>query len=133
MTDDDRSEEAVAEREGDGKAASGNGDDSAEGKAKQKEKESEEAAEEMRKLEEGDPPKDLSDWPDGPAKYKTFGNDDDEAYGDGVTAKLGPADLKRFEDGSVEIDGEKVENPDEHKGDPIPGGPTDENTPDNVA
>ena len=30
----------------------------------------------------------------------------------------------------MSIDGEKVDNPDEYKGDPIPGGPTDPNSPD---
>ena len=46
-----------------------------------------------------------------------------------VTAKLGPANLERHEDGSVSVDGEKVDNPDDYKGDPIPGGPTDPNAP----
>ena len=36
-----------------------------------------------------------------------------------MTEKLGPADLKRHADGSVEIDGEKVDNPDDYKGEPI--------------
>src|SRR3954447_7051221 len=86
-----------------------------------------------RKLEEieKDPPKNLEDWPGGKAKYKTFGGPEgDEGYGeDDATKKLGPADLQYHPDGSVTIDGEEVDNPDEYKGDPIPGGPTDPEAP----
>jgi hypothetical protein len=89
----------------------------------------EKATQTMRDLEEGDAPKDPSDWPSDAAKYKTYGVDEDEPYGEGLTGKLGPADVKRNSDGSVEIGGEKVDNPDDHKGDPIPGGPTDPNSP----
>jgi hypothetical protein len=46
-----------------------------------------------------------------------------------VTAKLGPANLERHDDGSIVIDGEKVENPDDYKGEPLVGGPTDPNAP----
>ena len=88
--------------------------------AQQKEEESEKAQEEMRKLEEGDLPDDIDGWPSGPAKYETFGVDDD-AYGDGATEKLGPANLQRHADGSVTIDGKKVDNPDDYKGEPIVG------------
>ena len=87
--------------------------------AQEKEEESEQAAEEMKKLEESDDlPGDPSDWPSGPAKYETFGKDD-SAYGDGVTEKLGPANLERHKDGSVTVDGKEVDNPDDYKGDPI--------------
>ena len=100
---------------------------SAEDLAQKKEEEREEAQEEMRKLEEADDlPESIEDWPGGPAKYETFGKDDD-GYGEGATAKLGPANLKRHKDGSVSIDGEKVDNPDDYKGEPIAGGlPTDD-------
>jgi hypothetical protein len=94
-------------------------------KARDKEKENEAAAEEMRVLEEGDAPKDLDDWPSGPAKYLTYGTDEDEPYGVGVTAKLGPANLERNGDGSIVIDGEKVDNPEDYKAEPLEGGPTD--------
>ena len=104
-------------------------DPTAQEKAQEKEKENENAAEEMRALEGGDVPTRLSDWPSGPAKYLTYGNDDDEVYGVGVTAKLGPANLERFDDGSITIDGEKVDNPDDYKGEPIAGGPTDTEAP----
>ena len=102
-------------------------DASAQDLAQQKEEESEKAQEEMRKLEEGEElPGDLSEWPGGAAKYETFGKDDD-AYGDGATGKLGPPGLTRHSDGSVEIDGKKVDNPDDYKGEPIKGGlPTDD-------
>jgi hypothetical protein len=73
-----------------------------------------------------DPPKDLEDWPGGKAKYRTLGGGEhEEGYGEGPTAKLGPADLVHHEDGSVSVEGEKVDNPEDYKGDPIPGGPTD--------
>jgi hypothetical protein len=94
---------------------------SAQDLAKEKDEESEQAKKEIEDLEQGDPPKDLADWPSGPAKYETFGLDDD-AYGEGATGKLGPANLARHEDGSVSIDGEKVDNPDDYKGEPIGGG-----------
>ena len=80
----------------------------------------------MREFEKGEAPTDLSDWPSGPAQYLTYGNED-ESYGAGVTAKLGPAGLERFADGSITIDGEKVDNPDDYKGEPLPGGPIDPN------
>jgi hypothetical protein len=84
-----------------------------------------EKSETMAKLEE-DPPKDLKDWPDDENKYETFGGaEGDHGYEEGPEAKLGPSGLRRHEDGSVTIDGEEVDNPDDYKADPIPGGPTD--------
>jgi hypothetical protein len=97
----------------------------AEEQAKETEREEEEAKEEVKALED-DPPKDLSDWPSGKAKYETFGGPEHESsYEESATSNLGPSDTRHLEDGSVEVAGEKVENPDEFKGDPIPGGPTD--------
>jgi hypothetical protein len=94
--------------------------------AQKKEEESEQAKQEIEELENGELPGDLSEWPSGPAKYETFGLDDD-AYGEGATEKLGPPNLQRHEDGSITIDGEKVDNPDDYKGDPIAGGvPSDD-------
>jgi hypothetical protein len=94
-------------------------DKSAQELAREKEEQSERAKQEIEELEQGDElPGDIGDWPDGPAKYETFGKDDD-AYGEGATEKLGPANLKRHEDGSITIDGEKVDNPDDYKGEPI--------------
>ena len=87
--------------------------------AREKEEQSEQAQQEMKELEEADElPRDTADWPSGPAKYETFGKDDD-AYGDGATEKLGPANLERHADGSVSIDGEKVDNPEDYRGEPI--------------
>jgi hypothetical protein len=81
--------------------------------------------EEIKKLEEN-PPEKLEDWPTGDAKYVTFGGSEgDHSYEEGPEAKLGPSGLRHHEDGSVTIDGEKVDNPEDYKGDPIPGGPTD--------
>jgi hypothetical protein len=98
----------------------GQDDRSPEELAQEKEEETAKAKEEMKKLEEGDLPDDIDGWPTGPAKYETFGLDDD-AYGDGVTEKLGPANLERHADGSVTVDGKKVDNPEDYKGEPIAG------------
>src|SRR3954462_1593057 len=102
-------------------------DESPEDKAEREAEEVEEAKEEMKSLEEGDPPEKLEDWPGGKAKYQTYGGPDsgDGGYEDGATAKLGPSNLRHYEDGSVTVDGEEVDNPDEYKGEPIPGGPSD--------
>ena len=105
-------------------------EESAGEKAQAAEQEAEEAKEEMEKLEEN-PPEKLEDWPDGKAKYETFGGPEGEhSYEEGPEAKLGQSGVRHHEDGSVSIEGEKVDNPDEYKGDPIPGGPTDPNSPD---
>jgi hypothetical protein len=89
------------------------------------EAEQKEAEETVKALEE-DPPQDLEDWPDGNAKYKTFGGPEGgSSYSEGPTAKLGEAGVRHYEDGTVTVDNEKVDNPDDYKGDPIPGGPTD--------
>jgi hypothetical protein len=108
----------------------GSDDDSAQEAAQQEEQEVEEAKERMSELEDGDPPKDLADWPGGKAKYLTYGGPDGgESYDDGATAKLGPSSLRHHEDGSVTIEGEEVDDPDEYKGEPIPGGPSDPDAP----
>jgi hypothetical protein len=84
---------------------------------------------ELKEVEEN-PPENLEDWPGGKAKYKTFGGPESESgYGEGPTEKLGPSDLQYHADGSVTIEGDKVDNPDEYKSDPIPGGPTDPDAP----
>jgi hypothetical protein len=75
---------------------------------------------------EDDPPKKLEDWPQDEAKYITFGGPEgDHSYDEGPEAKLGPSSLERKHDGSIAIEGEEVDDPDEYKGEPIPGGPTD--------
>jgi hypothetical protein len=90
------------------------------------------AEETMKKLEESDePPKDLEDWPDDEAKYVTYGGGEgDHGYDEGPEQKLGPSSLERHEDGTVSIEGEKVDDPDKYKGEPIKGGPTDPDAPD---
>jgi hypothetical protein len=91
----------------------------------------EEAKEEIQQLEE-DPPEKLEDWPDGQAKYETFGGaEGDHSYDEGPEAKLGPDSVRHHEDGSVEVGGEEADDPDEFKGEPIPGGPTDPDSKDN--
>ncbi len=105
-------------------------DTSAEEAARAEDEEVEEAKEVMSDLEEGEPPKDLADWPGGKAKYLTYGGPDGgESYDDGATSKLGPSSLRHHEDGSVTIEGEEVDDPDEYKGEPIPGGPSDPDAP----
>jgi hypothetical protein len=85
-----------------------------------------EKGEQKVKALEDDPPKRLEDWPDDHAKYITFGGrEGDHSYEEGPEAKLGPSGLRHNRDGSVEIEGEKVDDPSKYKGDPIPGGPTD--------
>lgn len=84
-----------------------------------------ETLDEIKRLEE-DPPDRLEDWPSGKAKYMTMGGPEGQSgYEEGPTSKLGPSELRYHEDGNVTVGGEPVDNPDEFKGDPIPGGPTD--------
>ena len=91
----------------------------------------EDAKEEIQQLEE-DPPDKLEDWPDGQAKYETFGGaEGDHSYDEGPEANLGPDSVRHHEDGSVEVGGEEVDDPDEFKGEPIAGGPTDPDAKDN--
>ena len=101
---------------------------SARDKAQDKASERELAQGEMLELEGGDVPTEREGWPSGPAQYLTYGSEDDQ-YGSGVTAKLGPADVRHYADGSVSIGGEKVDNPDDYKGEPLAGGPTDPDAP----
>src|SRR3954453_22938460 len=108
------------------------GADSPESKGKERDfdQEVEDAKEEVKNLEE-DPSEQLEDWPSGRAKYETFGGPEHEtSYDEAATAKLGPSNVRFHEDGQVEVDGEQADDPDEFKGDPIPGGPTDPNAPD---
>ena len=84
----------------------------------------EEAKQQIEEVREN-PPEDLEEWPDGKAKYETLGGPEhDTTYEEGV-GNLGPSDVRHHEDGSVTVHGEKVDNPEDYKGDPIPGGPTD--------
>ena len=91
-------------------------------KAEEALKRHEEAKDTIKDLEE-DPPHDLKDWPDDEAKYVTYGGGEgDHGYEEGPESKLGPSSLRRHEDGSIEIEGERVDNPDDYKADePIEG------------
>ena len=85
----------------------------------------------MHELEEGDPPEKLEDWPDGKAKYLTYGGPEGtEGYDEGPTRKLGPSSLEHHEDGSVSIEGEKVDDPEKYKGERLPDAPEQRLAPD---
>ena len=90
----------------------------------------EKAQQKMEELEEMDePPVNLEDWPEDQAKYVTFGGPEGEhSYSEGPEEKLGKADLERKADGSVLIEGEEVDNPEELQAEPVAGGPTDPDT-----
>ena len=91
--------------------------------------ETEKAKERVKELEEN-PPEKLEDWPDDKAKYETFGGAEGQhSYEEGPEAKLGPSSLRHHEDGKITIEGDEVDDPDEYKGEPIPGGPTDPDAP----
>jgi hypothetical protein len=107
MTDEEKTEER---EEPAGDAA---------GRAKDKADAWDKAHDKMRKLEEeDDPPTDLKEWPDDEAKYVTYGGGEgDHGYDEGPETKLGPSSLERHEDGSVTIEGEEVDNPDDYKAD----------------
>jgi len=126
VTDDQPTEteqEQGDEREQEQPGGAGGDDEVA--KARKAAEEEEAAKEKVKELED-DPPAKLEDWPDDKAKYETFGGaEGQESYEESVTSKLGPSSLRYREDGEVEIEGEKVDDPDEYKSDPIPGGPTD--------
>jgi hypothetical protein len=86
------------------------------------------AKEKIRELEQN-PPEKLEDWPDDETKYETFGGPEGEhSYDEGPERQLGRSDVRHHEGGRVTVEGEEVENPEEYKGDPIPGGPTDKET-----
>ena len=102
------------------------GKDSAAQRAQEFRERQEKAKEEIKEFEQQDElPSDPKDYPDGPAKYLTIDAEGEDPYGEGITAKLGPASVEHHEDGSVSVEGEKVDNPDDFKGEPVPGGPTD--------
>jgi hypothetical protein len=104
-------------------------DDSDDGDKTDVEREEEKVKQQVKELEEN-PPAKLEDWPEDQAKYETFGGPEGEhGYHEGPEQKLGPSSLRHHEDGSVEVEGETVDNPIEYKGEPLKGGPTDPNTP----
>jgi hypothetical protein len=98
-------------------------------KAQETEERHERAKQKMEQIEQ-DPPERLEDWPDDEAKYETFGGPEDESeYDEQHESALGEHSVRHQPDGEVEVKGEQVDNPDDYKGDPIPGGPTDPDTP----
>jgi hypothetical protein len=99
-------------------------------KAEEAEERHEQAKQKMEEIEK-DPPEKLEDWPDDAAKYETFGGSEDgeAVYDEKHEEALGEHSVRHHEDGSVEVKGEKADNPDEYKGEPIPGGPTDPDAP----
>jgi hypothetical protein len=106
------------------------GDDPSEPAATDDDRVHEQAEQELERFSAQDElPADPREWPDGKARFKSFG-DEGEPYGEGPTEKLGPAEVVHHEDGSVSVGGEKVDDPERYKGEPIPGGPTDPNAPD---
>ena len=87
------------------------------------------AADEMTAFEAQDEvPRDPRDWPKGKSSYLTYGNAGDDAYGDGATSKLGPAEVKHHGDGTVSVGGKLVDDPAKYKGKPITGGIIDQLT-----
>src|SRR5204863_3936665 len=93
------------------------GADDAESKAQAEQEQVEKAKEQMKEIEEGDPPENLEDWPGGKAKYQTYGGPEGESgYDEGATAKLGPSSLRHHEGGEVSIEGEEVDDPEKYKG-----------------
>jgi len=63
------------------------------------------------------------------AAVSPSGAEGEEGYDEAATQKLGPSSLRHHEDGSVTIEGEEVDDPEEYKGEPIPGGPSDPDAP----
>jgi hypothetical protein len=128
--DDDRTREEPQGSQDDAQDSADSGDDPQAEKARQEEQEVEDAKRQMQEIEEGDPPERLEDWPGGKAKYQTYGGPEGEqGYDEAATEKLGPSSLRHHEDGSVSIEGEEVDDPEEYKGEPIPGGPSDPDAP----
>jgi hypothetical protein len=126
MSPDQETEDHEATESGEEKSSE---DMSASEKAQQEAEEREKASERVQELED-DPPTDLSQWPDDKGKYITFGGPEgDHGYEEGPEQNLGPTEVRHHEDGRVTVSGEEVD-PDDYKGDPIPGGPTDPNSPD---
>ncbi len=125
----EQDEQRDDEERDDEKQASGDSGDEEKSDNEKLEEEYERAKQEVKDLED-DPPQKLEDWPKGKAMYETFGGGDGEhGYHEGPEMNLGPDSLRHRDDGSVEVKGEKVDNAEDYKGEPIPGGPTDPDSP----
>ena len=128
-------EDEPTQASGAGESGDGGDEPSAQERAEQVAEEEEKAKEEIRELEQKDAdelPEKPEDWPSGKAKYETFGGPEGQhAYDEGPEKKLGPSSLRHHEGGdTVTVEGEEVDDADQYKGDPVPGGPTDEQSPD---
>jgi hypothetical protein len=128
-SDESRAEERDSAQEGhDEKAPEGSNDEQGSGDGEVDEEEDPKAV--VQQLEEEGPPEKLEDWPQGKAKYETFGGPEGEhGYHEGPEQQLGPSSLRHHDEGGVSIAGDEVDDPDEYKGEPIPGGPTDPDSP----
>ena len=129
-TQDDVQQDAMTQDTRPAQQATSEGDARSEAeRAREVEQAHEEGERKTRELEE-DPPEKLEDWPTDEAKYVTFGGPaGGHSYDEGPERKLGPSGLRHEEGGGVRIDGEEVDDPDQFKAEPIPGGPTDPNAP----
>jgi hypothetical protein len=109
--------------------ASGEQQSDAHQKAQEAEEKHERARKKMEEIEQN-PPEKLEDWPDDEAKYETFGGSEDQSgYDEHHEEALGEHSVRHHDDGKVEVKGQEVDNPDDYKGEPIPGGPTDPEAP----
>ncbi|HEX4717176.1 MAG TPA: hypothetical protein VH300_01505 [Thermoleophilaceae bacterium] len=126
----EETEEQTGQQQDDGQEQpQGEGQSDERQKAQEAEEKHERAKAKMEEVEK-DPPDKLEDWPDDEAKYETFGGSEDQSgYDEHHEEALGEHSVRHHDDGSVEVKGEEVDNPDEYKGDPIPGGPTDPEAP----
>ena len=118
LADDQQTEEREEERQDE---QSGGEKGRSAQRAEEKAEAWDKAHDKIKELEEQDePPTDLKDWPDDEAKYVTYGGGEgDHGYDEGPEKNLGPSSVRRFEDGSVEVDGEKVDNPEDYKSEPV--------------
>jgi hypothetical protein len=122
QAEDERTEQAEDEKS-EQTEAQGSDQSDGEGEGEDYQQRWEEAHEKVKGMED-DPPKELDEWPDDEAKYVTFGGGEgDHGYDEGPEQKLGPSSVRRHEDGSVEVEGEKVDNPDDYKGERLADAP----------
>jgi hypothetical protein len=129
--DEPRDEDQGSSGDAQENGSSDDGEPTSEHEAAERAKERyEKAQQKMEDLEEMDePPVKLEDWPEDQAKYVTFGGPEGEhSYSEGPEEKLGKANLERKADGSVLIEGEEVDNPEDYQAEPVAGGPTDPDT-----
>ncbi len=118
-------EESASGEQEDAESASGEGEGSEDGEGgvstddvdlSTVAEDEETARAQIDKMEEDGPPEDLADWPTGKAMYLSFGGaEGEEGYEEGPARQMGPSSLRHHADGSVEVQGEKVDNPEDYK------------------